>query len=194
MSRNDNKEYEDGDDFENVQEMEELTKDVLEQSLLEEEIKKKRHEAMQNVEKNHCTQEDFEGERLRMLAEMENFKKRLRKEQEEQSRYATERVILSILPSLDNLSLALQYGKTIESAKDFYMGVEMTQKLLLESISQFGVDQVGVAGEEFSPDIHEAVTMEKREGVEANIVIEVLQVGYKLKERTIRPAKVIISQ
>jgi molecular chaperone GrpE len=131
--------------------------------------------------------------RLRALAEMENFKKRLQREKEEQVRYATENVLADLLPTLDNFDLALQYGSQVEACKDFVTGVEMTRKLLLDAVKNYGLEQIGLCGEEFDPEKHEAMGQEASSEFPAGHVIQVMNKGYKLKERLLRPAKVIIS-
>lgn len=131
--------------------------------------------------------------RLRALAEMENFKKRLQREKDEQARYATESVLGDLLPTLDNLDLALQYGSRSEACKDMLTGVEMTHKLLLEAVRRHGLEPVGEPGEEFNPALHEAIGQEESPEHEAGRVLRVMQKGYTLKERLLRPAKVIVS-
>ncbi len=141
-----------------------------------------------------CTEKaNADEDRLRSLAEMDNFKKRLQREKEEQAKYAAESVLASLLPTLDNLGLALDHGRKLEGCKDLLIGVEMTQKLLLDAIAQHGLVPVGTAGEEFSPEIHEAVAQEPCDTIPAGYVKHVLQKGYRLKERLLRPARVIIS-
>lgn len=131
--------------------------------------------------------------RMRALAEMENFKKRLQRERDEQARYATEAVLSDLLPTLDNLDLALQYGANQEACKDMLLGVEMTRKLLLDSVQRHGLEQVGVPGEAFSPEVHEAIGTDVRHDMAAGMVSKVLQRGYKLKDRLLRPAKVTVT-
>ena len=132
-------------------------------------------------------------ERLRALAEMENFKKRLAREHEEQLRYAAEKVLADLLPTLDNLDLALQYGSQHEACKDMLMGVEMTRKLLLDAVQKHGLEPVGAVGEVFTPELHEALSFDMRDDMDAGLVSGVFQRGYKLKDRLLRPAKVTIS-
>ncbi len=142
-----------------------------------------------------CSQKtDAEQLRLRSLAEMENFKKRLMREHEEQLSYAAERVLADLLPSLDNLDLALQYGSKDEVCKDMLMGVEMTHKLLLDAIKNHGLEPIGQVGEEFTPELHEALSFEIRNDMDAGLVSSLMQRGYKLKGRLLRPAKVCISK
>ncbi|MBQ9406182.1 MAG: nucleotide exchange factor GrpE [Desulfovibrio sp.] len=132
--------------------------------------------------------------RLRTAAEMDNFKKRLAREHEEQMRYAAENVLGDLLPTLDNLDLALQYGSKNDTCKDMLQGVAMTQKLLLDAVAKHGLKPVGAEGDVFDPNIHEAVGFEDRPDFAPNTVARVLQHGYKLHERLLRPAKVLVKQ
>jgi molecular chaperone GrpE len=132
--------------------------------------------------------------RLRAAAEMENFKKRLAREHQEQLRYAAENVLGDLLPTLDNLDLALQYGASHEACRDMLQGVAMTRKLLLEAVGKHGLAPFGEEGEKFTPEHHEAVGFDKRTDLGAGTVARVLQRGYKLGDRLLRPAKVMINQ
>lgn len=133
-------------------------------------------------------------QRLRNLAEIENIKKRLQREKEEQIRYAAESVLSDLLPTLDNLDLALQYGQGDETCRNVIIGVEMTRKLLLEAIARHGLEPVGTSREEFNPEIHEAIGYEERCDMPENYVATLMQRGYKLKDRLLRPAKVTVSK
>ncbi len=142
-----------------------------------------------------CTQKEEATQiQLRALAEMENFKKRLRREHEDQLTYAAEKVLADLLPTLDNLDLALQYGSKHEACKDMLMGVEMTRKLLLDAVKLHGLEVIGQLGEEFNPEWHEALSFEERDDMPAGHVSTLMQCGYKLKGRLLRPAKVCISK
>lgn len=136
----------------------------------------------------------FEDERLRMAAEMENFKKRLSREYQEQLKFAAEKVLNDLLPSLDNMDLALQYGGNNEACRDMLQGIAMTRKLLDEALSRHGLSRVGHVGEEFDPNKHEAVGFESNSEFPAGHVARVLQNGYKLNDRLLRPAKVMVNQ
>ena len=132
--------------------------------------------------------------RMRQAAEMENYKKRLAREHQEQLRFAAEKVLGDLLPTLDNLELAMQYGSKDEVCKDMLQGVAMTHKLLLDAVTKHGLTPVGETGEPFSPEIHEAVGFDSQAQLEPNHVARVLQRGYKLGDRLLRPAKVMITQ
>lgn len=134
-----------------------------------------------------------EEEHLRLLAEMENFKKRLNREKEEQMRFAAENVLADLLPTLDNFELALTYGRGNEACKEMLEGLEMTRKLFLDALAAHGLEQVGQVGEPFNPEFHEAMTREARSDMPPDHVAQLFQPGYLLKGRLLRPAKVVVS-
>ncbi|EPR41462.1 Protein grpE [Desulfovibrio sp. X2] len=135
-----------------------------------------------------------EDEKLRALAELENAKRRLEREKDEFRKYATETVLSDLVPVLDNLELALAHGRGNEACKDLVIGVEMTVKLFLDSLARHGLEQVGAVGDEFDPAWAEAVGVTADSGLEDNHVAAILQRGYKLNGRVIRPAKVMIAK
>ena len=108
--------------------------------------------------------------RLRALAEMENFKKRIQRDHDEYMRYASEPVLKDLLP------------------------VIMTRKLLLDALKNHGFDVAGEVGEPFNPDVHDAVSYEERDDMEPGLVSTLHQRGYRLKDRLLRPAKVSVSR
>jgi len=132
--------------------------------------------------------------RLRALAEMENLRKRLAREKENFCKFAAENVLSDLLPILDNLDLALEHGRSVAACKDLILGVEMTQKMFQEALKKHGLEPVGKEGEAFSPEIHEAVGQEERNDIEEGSVCKLLQTGYRLNNRTLRPARVVVSK
>ena len=131
--------------------------------------------------------------RLRALAEMENFKKRLQREKDEQVKYAAENVLADLLPVLDNLELAIQYGSKEAACRDLLTGVEMTRKIFLDVLKQHGLVPIGEEGEIFNPELHEAVARAPRADMEEGHIAQLHHRGYQLKERLLRPAKVSVS-
>ena len=130
--------------------------------------------------------------RLRSLADLDNARKRLSREREEQVRFASEAVLTDIVPSLDNLDLALQHAGGHEACRDFIVGVQMTRKLLLDALEKHGLQSVGQVGEAFDPAIHEAVGMTDAPDVPDNHICALLSNGYTLKDRLLRPARVMV--
>jgi molecular chaperone GrpE len=134
-----------------------------------------------------------EDDRLRALAELDNTRKRLEREKEEYRKYASEKVLADLLPALDNLDLALNHAPQDAASKNFVLGVDMTRKALLDALAGNGLVPVGEAGVEFTPELHEAVGQDQRDDLPPGVVTRVLQRGYKLNGRLLRPAKVMVS-
>lgn len=137
---------------------------------------------------------NLEEERLRLYADMDNMRKRLIREKEEAVKFASENVLKDLLPSLDNLDLAISYGKNNSVCKDLLTGIEMTKKQLLETLEKHGLRGVGKEGEAFDPQFHEAMSQEERDDMEPNHITHLFQKGYLLKDRLLRPAKVVVSK
>jgi molecular chaperone GrpE len=130
---------------------------------------------------------------LRMQAEMENLRKRLIRDQERSRRFALEGVMKDLLQVHDSLTRGLEMiddATTVESLKE---GKELTLKMLSKVMSDHGLEVVDPAGESFNPEFHEAVTVLPAPDLDENTVIEVLQKGFKLHDRLIRPAMVVVS-
>lgn len=131
------------------------------------------------------------NEYYKAYADAENTKKRLQQEFASKSKYMIQSFATEMLPVIDNLERALENADT-ESA--IYVGVNMVHQQLTAALKKEGVEEIAALGLEFDPNFHHAILTEAKEGVEANIVIEVLQKGYKLKDRILRAALVKVSE
>ncbi|EGT78299.1 Protein grpE [Haemophilus haemolyticus M19107] len=132
---------------------------------------------------------------LRSRAEIENLRRRTEQDVEKAHKFALEKFSKDILNTIDNLerALATPANKEDESVKALFDGVELTLKELVSTVSRFGVEAVGVVGEAFNPDLHQAISMQPAEGFESNQISVVLQKGYTLNGRVIRPAMVMVA-
>ncbi|HDR0627883.1 nucleotide exchange factor GrpE [Pasteurella multocida] len=132
---------------------------------------------------------------LRSRAEMDNIRRRAEQDVEKAHKFALEKFSKDILNTIDNLERALATPANLEdeSIKSLFDGVELTLKELLATVARFGVEAVGVVGETFNPDIHQAISMQPMEGFETNQITAVLQKGYLLNGRVIRPAMVMVA-
>ncbi|CWX36549.1 TPA: nucleotide exchange factor GrpE [Haemophilus influenzae] len=132
---------------------------------------------------------------LRSRAEIENLRRRTEQDVEKAHKFAVEKFSKDILNTIDNLerALATPANKEDESVKALFDGVELTLKELVSTVSRFGVEAVGVVGEAFNPDLHQAISMQPAEGFETNQISVVLQKGYTLNGRVIRPAMVMVA-
>lgn len=131
---------------------------------------------------------------VRLSAEMENFKKRLEKEKKETYKFANENLLKDLLPVLDNLERAMEHGQEGDNFKALLEGVEMTLKGFLAVLEKYGVTRVEALGEEFDPNQHEAVMVQEDAGRPPGVVISQLQKGYRLHNRLVRPAMVVVSK
>jgi len=131
---------------------------------------------------------------LRTAADAENFKKRLQREKEEQTRYANETFMRELLPVIDNLERALQHSATAPNQEGLVDGLNMTLKGFIDTLARFGCTVLEAIGKTFDPNFHEAVSQEESSKVGPNTVLKELQKGYMLKERLLRPAMVIVSK
>ena len=132
---------------------------------------------------------------LRTRAEIDNIRRRTEQDIEKAHKFALEKFAKDILNTIDNLERALATPANIEdeSVKALFDGVELTLKELLATVARFGVEPVGVVGEVFNPDLHQAISMQPMEGFETNQITTVLQKGYLLNGRVIRPAMVMVA-
>ncbi|HSH84712.1 MAG TPA: nucleotide exchange factor GrpE [Guyparkeria sp.] len=135
-----------------------------------------------------------EEEILRMAAEMQNLRRRAERDIESARKFALERFVEGLLPVIDSLELGIaateQDNATLEKIKE---GGEMTLKMLLQTLDRFGVQPVDPVGERFNPDHHQAMSTQPHEG-EPDHVVDVMQKGYLLNDRVVRPALVVVSK
>lgn len=132
---------------------------------------------------------------VRLQAEMENVRRRAERDVLGAHKYGSEKLIKELLPAIDSLERGLETSSGAgEDIKSVHEGMEMTLKLLLGALEKQGVKQVNPEGEPFNPAEMEAVSMQPNDKVDANTVLNVIQKGYVLNERLVRPAMVIVSQ
>ena len=132
---------------------------------------------------------------LRVKAEQENLRRRHEREVQNAHKYALERFAQDLLPVIDSLEMgaeaAASDGATLEKVRE---GTELTLKMLLSTMEKFGIQAVHPEGEPFNPEYHQAMSMLESPEHAANTVMNVMQKGYTLNERLIRPAMVVVSK
>lgn len=130
---------------------------------------------------------------VRALAELDNVRRRAEREVANAHRYGVEKLITALLPVIDSIEQALQMAnKDNDSA--MFEGLELTHKLFIDVLEKFDVQQLDPTGALFDPQMHEAMSILEVEDTPPNTVITVFQKGYKLSERVIRPARVVVSK
>lgn len=181
---------------------------------LQEEIKEKRAEALRKEKEksqkksgkgfeaklNKLEQENetlkaeldtLKNDYLKVLADSENTKKRLRLDFEMHNKYRLQSFASELLPALDNLERAL--ANTPED-DPIYLGVKMIYDQIISSLKKEGVEEIPAEGVAFDPNVHHAIAVESKEGIASGEVIEVLQKGYKIKDRVLRATLVKVSE
>ncbi len=127
-------------------------------------------------------------------AEMENLRKRTERDVQNAHKFALERFFNELLPVRDSLELGLTAANGTVDVAQLREGVDLTLKQLAAAMEKFGVREVNPLNAKFDPHLHEAMAMAPTDQAEPNTVIQVVQKGYLLNERLIRPAKVIVAQ
>ncbi|MDA8162435.1 MAG: nucleotide exchange factor GrpE [Desulfobacteraceae bacterium] len=131
---------------------------------------------------------------LRLAAELENFKKRIEREKEEYIKYALESFANELLPFLDNLERAITASKESKDIDKLIDGLELTLAGYLKTIERFGLRAFVAEGQNFDPNLHEAICLEESHEHEENTVIKELLKGYTLHEKVLRPALVVVAK
>ncbi|MBT3276850.1 nucleotide exchange factor GrpE [Candidatus Thioglobus sp.] len=132
---------------------------------------------------------------LRAQAEMENLKRRNAKDLENAHKFALDGFVKALLEVKDSLTMGLKTAKDDNASVDSITeGLEMTDKVFLSTMEKFGVELLDPTGEAFNPEFHEAVTMIPMPDKESNSVLEVVQHGFTLNGRLVRPAMVVVVQ
>ena len=132
---------------------------------------------------------------LRMQADMDNLRKRLVREHEKSRRRMLERFMVDLLPVVDSMERGLEAADdpsaTVETLRE---GKQLIRKMLTKAMADHGLQVIEPVNEPFDPELHEAMTMLPSAEHDENTVIEVMEKGYRLHERLIRPAKVVVSR
>lgn len=150
---------------------------------------------MQELEAAKATIEEQKDKYLRLSAEFDNYRKRSLKEKAELIKNGGEKAISAILPILDDLERALQNMQKADDVKAMYEGIDLIYQKFLKGLSQEGLQKMEPVGEVFDTDYHEAVALvpapsEDQKGK----VLDCVQTGYKLNDKVIRHAKVVVAQ
>ncbi|MEA2325676.1 MAG: molecular chaperone GrpE, partial [Thermoanaerobaculia bacterium] len=154
---------------------------------IEQEMEAAAQEAAAGTSAAAAQNEDFRDRYMRTLADFENFRKRSEREKADFQRYALGSVIRDLLPVLDNFDRALEHA---EDGDEFHKGVSLIYKQLFDVLQRHGLKPITESGVRFDPNFHEAVIREEDPSVPSHTVTAVLQKGYFLHDRLLRPAMV----
>ena len=147
--------------------------------------------------KERAAKADDNWERLlRTTADFENFKKRVTREKQEAIRYANESLLQKLVPIMDNFDMALSAAQTgqTEAAQSLQAGINMIYQQMKSALVEAGLEEVDAAGKTFDPNLHEAVSQAETTEVPEGQVVQQLRKGYKLRDRLLRPATVVVAK
>lgn len=133
---------------------------------------------------------------LRLQAEFENFRRRSLKEKQENVRFGHQNLVKDLVSAVDNLERAMEHGAQFAGAevRGVLDGIALVHREILAAFEKNGVSQIDAAGQAFDPAVHEAIGQIPNPDVPANTVVQVLQKGYVIHDRMVRPSRVLVSR
>jgi molecular chaperone GrpE len=178
----------------------------LEEALREAEAAVEAHQSARHAPRGPAREADHDALRqekaqledrfVRLQADFDNFRKRTLREKQEALSYGHELVVKDLLPVVDNLERAIEHASASAGAdfEGMLQGVELVRRELLGVLAKHGVEPIEAEGEVFDPNLHEALGQMEDEKVPAGQVARMLQKGYRLRDRLLRPARVMVSK
>ncbi len=149
----------------------------------------------QQLEKAQNTIKDYWEQMMRLRAEIENNRKRADRDIENAHKYALKNFVENLLPIIDSMEMgqtaAAADNATLESIRE---GTALTMNMFVQVLEKNGLEQIDPLGEKFDPERHQAISMTEAENAESNSVIEVMQKGFLLNDRLVRPAMVVVAK
>jgi len=150
-------------------------------------------EQIEQLQKKAAERDEFLDLLQRLRADFANYQKRMQKERETERRYAPMPLIADLLGVLDNFERAIEAAEAEEASPGLLHGIRMIYEQLRDTLQRHGVQPIEADGQRFDPDVHEAVMKEETDHTPHGTVIRTLQRGYKLHDRVVRPAKVVVA-
>ena len=147
------------------------------------------------LEKAQQTIKDYWDQIMRLRAEIENNRKRAERDIENAHKYATRSLLENLLPIVDSMEMgqaaAEAENATLESIRE---GLSLTMNMFVQVLEKHGLEQINPLGEKFDPEKHQAISMTESADAESNTVVEVMQKGFLLNDRLVRPAMVVVAK
>jgi len=152
------------------------------------------HASIEGPEKAASAAQYYE-QWLRTAADLENYKKRAVREKQDAIKFANESLLEKLIPILDNFEMALAAASAANtSVESLQSGVTMIQQQLRSAMSNAGLEEIEASGKSFDPNLHEAISQQESAEVPEGQVLQQVRKGYKLRERLLRPASVIVAK
>jgi molecular chaperone GrpE len=138
--------------------------------------------------------DQFRGLLQRTQADFENYQKRVQREVKQEVRYASSPLMRDLLPALDNLDRATAAAKKAGETGPLVQGVAMVQSQFFEALKRHGITRIEAQGQPFDPNLHQAVMQQASKEHPPNTVVQVLEQGFMIHDRVLRPASVVVSK
>lgn len=168
--------------------------DATKEELKEQQQAYQEEELMEQLARKSEEVEELNSKYLRISADFQNYKRRVEKEKSELYSFANEKLILELLPTVDNMERAVKsISEDVNKDEAVTKGIEMILQQFLDTMKNNGLEEIIALGEDFDPNRHHAVMQEASESEETNKVVEVYQKGYTLNGKVIRPSMVKVS-
>lgn len=150
-------------------------------------------EAQSGLEAVVLERERFRELAMRTRAEFENYQKRVGRDLQIERQYAVQPLAADMLPVIDNLERAIESAKSSDQAQGILEGIELVRRQWLEAFGKHGIERIAPSGAPFDPNFHQAVLQLPTSDAPPMTVLQTLQTGYRLKDRVIRPAQVMVA-
>jgi molecular chaperone GrpE len=174
---------------------EEKKEDKISKEKTDKDKKQQKNIYKEEIEKLKKQLAEKQDQYLRVFAELENFKKRTEKENLDKLKFANQQIITSLLTVIDHLDMAVSQVTPDSSVESLQEGVKLTLKQFSDVLRKFGVKEIDAeVGDEFDPNLHEAMMLASDPNIKNNKITMVLQKGFTLNDRVIRPAKVQVNK
>ena len=182
------------EEYKNIETEEELKNNK--ENVNEDNKDNEENELNKKIEELENQNADLKDKYMRAVAEMENIRKRAAKEKIDTIKRANKDLLLSLLNFMDNFERAIKAGENNNDIQnsEYYKGIELIHKQFIDFIHDNGVEEIECLGEEFNPNLHEALTVIEVPDCEHEKIVEVYAKGYKLNDELLRTAKVIVGK
>lgn len=152
-------------------------------------------EEIERLKEEASKAQEYWDQLLRTAADFDNYKKRAAREKNEATKYALEGLLAKLIPILDNFEMAMAAAQSTQDASNaLQTGVNMIYQQFRTALSEAGLQEVDAANQKFDPTLHEAISQQETADVPEGNVVQQIRKGYKLHERLIRPASVIVAK
>ena len=184
------------EEHKNIETEEELKNDKENKENANEDNNNEENELNKKIEELENQNADLKDKYMRAMAETENIRKRAAKEKIDTIKRANKDLLLSLLNFMDNFERAIKAGENNNDIQnsEYYKGIELIHKQFIDFIHDNGVEEIECLGEEFNPNLHEALTVIEVPDCEHEKIVEVYAKGYKLNDELLRTAKVIVGK